>query len=134
MKMKNQIKAMALVAVLGLMATSCTKESVTDGIGVVATAQSAVYIVDGQQYYANPQTEEEWSVFLDRMFALVEEGHTVQFWRSGVQTFSTKEKVTYTTTSLADAKAWCAQKMEEGYIVTMTYDQSTGVYTCIAVR
>ncbi len=132
--MKNQIKAMALVAVLGLMATSCTKESAMDGIGVVDTAQSAVYIVDGQQYYANPQTEEEWSAFLDGMFALVEEGHTVQFWRRGVQTSCTKKKVTYTTTSLADAKAWCNQMANEGYHVTMTYDQSTGVYTCIAVR
>ena len=134
MKMKNQIKVMALFTVLGLVATSCTKESAMDGIGVVATTQSAVYIVDGQQHYANPQTDEEWSAFLDSMFALVEEGHTVQFWRSSVQTSSTKEKVTYTTTSLSDAKAWCDQKANEDYIVTMTYNQETGEYNCIAVK
>ena len=35
MKKKNQIRAMALVVVLGLMASGCTKENV-DEIGVVA--------------------------------------------------------------------------------------------------
>ena len=132
--MKKQIKMMALLVVLGLTAASCTKENAMDGIGDVATSYSAIYIVEGQHYYANPQTEEEWSLFLDRMFALAEEGYTVQFMRNGVQTSSTKEKVTYTTTSLSDAKAWCRQKVEDGYDVTMTYDQQTGVYTCIAVR
>ena len=132
--MKNRIKLIALLTVLVVTVTGCTKEDVADNMGIVATIHSVTYIVDGQQYYANPQTEEEWSAFLDRMFALVEEGHTVQFWRRGVQTSCTKKKVTYTTTSLADAKAWCNQMANEGYHVTMTYDQSTGVYTCIAVR
>ena len=133
MKKKNQIRAMALVVVLGLMASGCTKENV-DEIGVVATANSAIYIVDGQHYYANPQTEEEWSAFYERMVALAEEGYTVHFWRNGVQTSCTKEKVTFTTTSHAEAVAWCKQKADEGYNVTMTYNQQTGKYTCIAIR
>lgn len=132
--MKNRIKLMALLAVLAVTATGCTKENVEDNMGIVATTHSVTYIVDGQQYYANPQTEEEWSLFLDRMFALTEEGRTVNFWRSDVQTSSTKEKVTFTTTSLLDAKAWCKQKANEGYTVTMTYDQETGEYTCIAIK
>ena len=132
--MNKQIKMMALLAVLGLMAASCSKENTMTGIGDVATSYSAIYIVEGQHYYSNPQTEEEWSAFLDRMFALAEEGYTVQFRRNGVQMSSAKEKVTYTTTSLSDAKAWCKQKVEEGYSVNMTYNQQTGVYTCVAVR
>ena len=129
-----KINKIVLLAAMLLCLAGCTKENVAGDTHDGVATSSVTYLVGGQQYYSNPQTDEDWSAFFDRMFALVEEGHTVQFWRSGVQTFSTKEKVTYTTTSLADAKAWCAQKMEEGYIVTMTYDQSTGVYTCIAVR
>ena len=125
---------MALMAVLGLAVTSCTKENLVEEMNVVAMTHSVVYIVDGRQYYDNPKTEEEWSVFLDRMIALAEEGHSVQFWRNDVQTSSTKEKVTYTTNNYEDAKAWCKQKINEGYNVTMSYDQATGVYTCIAVR
>ena len=90
--MKNQIKMMALLAVFGLAASSCTKENVVYDTEVLATAHTVTYIVDGRQYYDNPQTEEEWSLFLDRMVALAEEGYTVQFWRGDVQTSATKEK------------------------------------------
>ena len=124
----------ALLTVLEVTVTGCTKEDVADNMGIVATIHSVTYIVDGQQYYANPQTDGEWSEFLDRMFALAEEGRTVHFWRCDVQASSKKEKLTYTTTSLADAKAWCKQKADEGYNVAMTYDQQTGKYTCNAVR
>ena len=132
--MKNQIKMMALLAVFGLAASSCTKENVVYDTEVLATAHTVTYIVDGRQYYDNPQTEEEWSLFLDRMVALAEEGYTVQFWRGDVRTDSTKEKVTYSTPNLQEAKAWCSQKMAEGYIVTMTYNQATGEYDCIAIK
>ena len=125
---------MALMAVLGLATASCTKEDVANDTGIVVGTYTASYLVDGQQYYANPQTDEEWSAFLDRMLALAKEGYTVQFWRDGVQASSAKEKVTYTTNDYEDAKAWCKQKKDEGYWVTITYDHETGTYTCIDIR
>ena len=131
---KQKIRLVVLSAVLCVLSVSCEKEKVTDGATIVATTYAATYIVDGQQYYDNPQTEEEWTVFIDRMLALAEEGYTVQFWRSGVQASATKEKITFTTTNHAEAVEWCKQKKNEGYAVTISYDQGTGVYTCIAVK
>ena len=75
---KPRIKLMAVLVLLGLAAAGCTKENVTDNTIVVATTQSATYIVDGVRHYANPQNEDEWSEFIDQMFALAENGYTVQ--------------------------------------------------------
>jgi hypothetical protein len=121
---------------LGLLFASCTKEDATDNIGVVSTASNVTYFVNGQQGYADPQTDEEWSMFLDRMFALAEEGYVVRFGRTDMfrQACMTKEKVTYTTTDYNDAKLWAFHRTLEGYEVTITYDQQTGKYTCIAIR
>ena len=30
--------------------------------------------------------------------------------------------------------AWVAEKEEEGYIVTVSYNEETGEYTCIAIK
>ena len=117
------MKLIVLLALLGGVTASCTKENVTESPCIVASTRSVTYVVDGRQYYADPQTEEEWSEFLDRMLALAEEGHSVQFWRNGVRTSSSKEKIVYTTTSQSDAKAWCDQKAHEGYTVSMTYGE-----------
>lgn len=134
--MKKTKSIVLLVAAFGLVIASCTKENTEADTCIVATVSSVSYFVDGQQYYANPQTEEEWSEFLDRMFALAEEGYAVRFIRNdnGQQVNASKEKVIYTTESYTDAKAWALQKTLEGYEVTISYDQSTGKYTCIAIR
>ena len=127
---------MAVLVLLGLAAAGCTKENVAEDSLVVATVtQSASYTVDGIHYYANPQNDDEWSDFLDRMIALAEEGRSVQFWRNDIQRGdATKEVITYTTTSAELAKKWAKQKQDEGYAVGISYDQQTGVYTCVAVR
>ena len=132
----NKFKTIVLLAVLGLTFASCTKENVADDTYAVATASSVTYFINGQQRYANPQTEEEWSAFLDRMMALAEEGYTVRFMRTSTtqQANAAKEKVIYTTTSYADAKAWALHMTLEGYVVTISCDQQTGKYTCIAVK
>ena len=53
-----------------------SKEELTESPCVAAISQSAAYVVDGQQYYANPQTDEEWAAFFDRMLALAKEGES----------------------------------------------------------
>ena len=133
-KVKQRITYVVLFAVLGILSASCEKEETTDSTDAVISTYSAIYMVEGQRFYANPQTEEEWLAFYEQMVALVEEGYTVHFWRNGVQASCSKEKVTFTTTSHAEAVAWCKQKADEGYTVAMTFNQQTGQYTCIAVR
>lgn len=131
----NKLKLVAFMAVLGLTLGSCTKE-VVDDASIVTAPSSVTYFINGEQHYANPQTEEEWSDFLDRMFALAKEGNVVRFERStaGGQGCVTKEKETFTTNDFTKAKAWAFQKELEGYVVTITYDQQSGEYTCIAIR
>ena len=75
MKMK-QLRNIALLIVLGLAAVSCTKENTNGNNYAITPFQSATYVVDGRQYYANPQTDEEWAAFFDRMLALAKEGES----------------------------------------------------------
>ena len=131
----KKISFIILFAVLGVTLASCTKETLSD-TRVVTVEPSVTYFVNGQMHSANPQTEEEWSMFFDRMLALAQEGYQVRIRRSDIpqEVLAAKEKVTYTTTDFNKAKAWANQKVSEGYEVTMTFNQETGEYTCIAVR
>ena len=72
----KRFKLMLFLALIGCVTTSCTKEELTEKPSAVVSAQSATYVVDGQQYYANPQTDEEWAAFFDRMLALAKEGES----------------------------------------------------------
>ena len=131
----KKISFIILFAVLGVTLASCTKETLSD-TRVVTVEPSVTYFVNGQMHSSNPQTEEEWSMFFDRMLALAQEGYQVRIRRSDIpqEVLAAKEKVTYTTTDFNKAKAWANQKVIEGYEVTMTFNQQTGEYTCIAIR
>ena len=131
----KKISFIILFAVLGVTLASCTKETLSDTC-VVAVEPSVTYFVNGQMHSSNPQTEEEWSMFFDRMLALAQKGYQVRIRRSDIpqEVLAAKEKVTYTTTDYNKAKAWANQKVIEGYEVTMTFNQETGEYTCIAIR
>ena len=131
----KKISFTILFAVLGVTLASCTKETLSD-TRVVTVEPSVTYFVNGQMHSSNPQTEEEWSMFFDRMLALAQKGYQVRIRRSDIpqEVLAAKEKVTYTTTDYNKAKAWANQKVIEGYEVTMTFNQETGEYTCIAIR
>ena len=131
----KKISFIILFAVLGVTLASCTKETLSD-TRVVTVEPSVTYFVNGQMHSSNPQTEEEWSMFFDRMLALAQEGYQVIIRRSDIpqEVLAAKEKVTYTTTDYNKAKAWANQKVIEGYEVTITFNQETGEYTCIAIR
>ena len=133
--MKNRkIKLMLFLALFGCATVSCTKEEMIKEQYSVAACQSATYVVDGQQYYANPQTDEEWAAFFDRMFALAEEGRTVHFWRTESNIQASKDIVTFTTKNKVLAQEWTAEKMAQGYDVTIFYNPQTGEYTCTAIK
>ena len=131
---KHTIKLMLFLALFGGVTTSCTKEELTESPCVAAISQSAAYVVDGRLCYANPQTEEEWAAFLDRMFALVEEGRTVHFWRTESNIQASKDIVTFTTKNKVLAQEWTAEKMAQGYDVTIFYNPQTGEYTCTTIK
>lgn len=137
--MRKTLTTIALVAVLASMAVSCQKENFTDQTAIVVADCSnytVQYSIDGVSHTVSLIGEDTWHDFLDRMFALAEEGHRVSF-RKVENTSSTtaaKETVKHTTTNKDEAFAWADKMGKDGYAVTIRYDKETGVYTCYAIK
>jgi len=94
------------------------------------------YAVDGVTHSTTLYGETAWQEFLNRMFALAEEGCRVSFCNenNSGNMAATKERVVYTTTDKHDAEVWVTIMANNGYTVSVEYNQQTGVYTCIAIR
>ena len=137
--MKKIFITIALFAVLGTLAVSCQKENIIDQtVSVEENRQvyRVTYSIDGATYHLTLVGEDTWHVFLHRMIALAEEGHRVTFRNeeasSGIA--STKEVVTYSTSSHEAAYKWADEMVLKGYSVTIEYDERTGIYTCTAIK
>ena len=135
--MKQKIRTIALLAVLGLAATGCQKESIVEPVSGMVVEDSSVivsYTVDGETMQGTFADEAEWNVFLERLLALAEEGHRVSFRNAGQERSMTKETVTYVTKDHDEAHAWANAMMKQGYEVTIVFDDITHEYTCVAVK
>ena len=138
--MNKSIKTVALLAVLSVAAVGCQKETITvepqTGVEASSTVYMVRYSVNGVMHTETLIGEQAWADFLQRMLALAEEGYRVTMSKSANTALysESKEVVTYTTKDKKAAQLWITQKLEEGYEVTMDYNQQTGEYTCIAVR
>ncbi len=137
--MKNKTIYVAMLTTLGLMATGCQKEMVENlpnQTSVNISAYTVEYSINGETFRTVLQSEEEYDALLLRLVALAREGYTVQVRNGNTirQGNASKEVVTYTTSDSDDAKRWTKKMMNEGYEVTVTYDDETGIYTCIAIK
>lgn len=137
--MKKTFTTIALLAVLGTMAVSCQKENIIDET-FVTTEKSTVYIVsytiDGVAHQVTLTGDDAWHDFLHHMLALAEEGHAVSFRNESAASRDAahKETVTYTTTSHDDACSWADKMANNGYTVTVLYNEDEGVYICVATK
>ncbi len=134
--MKQRIKTVALLAALTLAATACQKENDMLPFGTEQTTETinVVYSINGEVFHAT-LSESEWDAFVERMLALAREGYEVSFSKNGNSLSSqSKEKVTFTTTNEEEANAWSNDMVNQGYVVTITYDKGTGIYTCVAYK
>ena len=134
--MKINFKKFALIAVLGLTATGCQKENMLPLSGSDQTMEAiqVVYSINGEVFQTT-LSESEWDAFLERMMALAREGYEVSFSKNRSSlTSQSKEIVTFVTTSEQKAHAWSNEMLNQGYEVTISYNQKTGEYTCIATR
>lgn len=137
--MRKTLTTIALVAVLASMAVSCQKENFTDQTTIASESfatYTVQYTVDGVSHTISFIGEDAWNDFLDRMFALAEEGHSVSFRKveNTSNAMSAKETVKHTTTNKDEAYAWADKMGKDGYAVTIRYDKETGVYTCYAIK
>ena len=135
--MKKMFITVALFAVLGTLATSCQKETLTELSPVTAQAETYLitYSVDGVSMQTRLNGDEALRAFLHRLTALARQGHRVTV--RNENTFSqasTKEVITYHTTSEDDANEWAEKMVRDGYDVTITYDDKTGEFICIAIK
>ena len=135
--MTTKFRTMALFAVLSLAAASCQKENdVYPMVGPEQTTETiqVTYSINGEVYQATIN-ESEWNAFIERMLALARKGYEVSFSKNrSTLTSQSKEKVTFTTTDEKKALAWADNMLDQGYVVTITFDQNTGEYTCIAIK
>ena len=92
------------------------------------------YVVAGTSHTAILTNDVDWSLFMDNVFAMAKEGYTVEIQGNSNSDMKYKETVTFTTTSEGEAKNWTTNMLLQGYDVSISYDDSTGVYTCIAQR
>lgn len=137
--MRKTFTTIALFAVLGSLAVSCQKENIIDETSIVAEngkVYTVSYTVDGVTHQLTLIGDEAWHDFMNRMFALAEEGYEVSFRNeeTASRIVSTKEVVTYSTKDRDKAYAWAEAMAHEGYTVTVSFDKKTGVYTCEALK
>jgi hypothetical protein len=129
--MKTTLKIIALCIAFSLATVGCSKEDT-----LPTQSNSVIYLYDGQQHTALIQSDEDWTLLLDHLFALAEEGYTVQFFNPNARPVANapKSREVFTTKKKNEAIDWCEQKKSEGYKVTIYYDEDTGIYTCIATK
>lgn len=128
--MKKVFRTLTIMAIMALSAASCQKVP-SDFERVPATRQ-VQYIVEETAYSAVLSNDDDWDLFLDNIFALAKEGYSVMIRGNMGRTSVEKKTVTFTTTSESEAKKWVKERLSEGYSVSVDYDKTTGVFTCIA--
>ena len=135
--MKMYFKTAALLAALTLVATACQKENeVYPIVGTEQTMETihVVYSINGEVFQAT-LSESEWDAFVERMLALAREGYEVSFSKNrSTLSSQSKERVTFTTKDEKKALDWADEMSNQGYSVTITFDQNTGEYTCVAEK
>ena len=137
--MKKLFFTAVFLAVLGTLAVSCLKENPVEpsGTGVQdETVYNVCYSVDGVTMRDTLYGQAEWNTFLHRLVALAKEGHEVSF-RDGNAAGSAvapKETVTFVSKNEEEVVRWSTTMFDDGYEVTIVYNEETDEFTCIAVR
>lgn len=137
--MKTKKIYLALFATLGLATIGCQKET-EPTLPTSATENASAYIVeysiDGETHRAVLNSEEEYNALMFRLMALAQEGYEVNVRNGNTvrQENASKDVVVYTTQSESDAVKWTKKMMDDGYEVTVTYDDKTHTFTCVAIK
>lgn len=135
--MKRTIITATLLALLGTFAVSCQKEADTAPSTVYSQSEyNVLYRIDNCVHHANIQSPKEWQAFLTEMLTLTHQGHRVSVQRTltSSQTLAAKEVITHETKDPDDALDWSYKMTEQGYIVTIKYDEQTGIYSLTAEK
>lgn len=136
--MKKTTKTLALLLVFSAVAVSCQKENLLPtSPAVVINDNPTIYIyqydVNGIRSQITLRGETERTNFINRMMALAKEGNTVSFFdETRYSQLLSKDIVTFSTKVKEEALQWIKEKTDLGYQVSVSYDEETGYYNCIA--
>ena len=122
---------MVVAAMVAAVAAGCQKEEKA-AVDRVVTRQ-VEYSVDNVKHCVTVEGDAAWRELLDGCMAQVEGGHLVHIGHGG-GSYLAKERVTYVTESREAAMAWVGDRFNEGYDVTMWYDEEEGKYVCVASK
>ena len=137
--MNKFIIPMALFAMISLTTVSCQKENLVEPSAPCvenSATRTIRYTVNGAVYRQVIHSDEDLDALMLSLFALARAGYTVRMMDENISFCETcaKEKVTYTTKNKNDAITWSLEKINEGYSVTITFNEETEEYTCVATR
>ncbi len=137
---KKYLIPATLLAMISVASVSCQKENLVESISSsnveTSSTRTIRYFVNGKAHRSVIHNDEEWNALLSTLFALAREGYSIRLFDEN-NTYCeacAKVTVTFTTTNKQEAIEWVIAKTLEGYDVTMSFNQETGEYTCIAVK
>lgn len=123
---------------LSTLASSCQKEENSYRDGIVTeqpnAAYSLNYSIDGQHYSATFNTPEEKEAFVIQLLASARQGHSVTIRSHQSSQVASKETITYETKDPKKAAIWALTMEGLGYDVTISFNEETGIYTCVATN
>lgn len=137
--MKKTMTTMALIAVLGTMATGCQKETTNDAMWCAtesSEARKVNYTVDGEAHQIELSSEADWDAFVAYTMELAKKGHSVSMADEGANSiaYAVKEAIVFRTPNQDEAEAWTKRMVDEGYRVDVAFDKEKGDFICVATK
>ena len=128
-----------LSAFVALMATSCQKEDFIESASSIESSNGVYiihYTIDGIMYTATIHNKEEEQILLQNLLEQAQQGSEIVCYNGNTYNQSTfaKDRQVYVTDSQDQATEWTTKMMLEGYKVSVSYDEKSGKYTCIAIK
>jgi hypothetical protein len=130
--MKKRTIAMVLAAAMMVLAAGCQKEEATR-VAPVNSVRTVEYSIDNTRQHVTVKGTAEWQALLGESLDSVAAGHLVNISHGAGANYA-KERRMYSTDSRDAALAWVDARFNEGYDVTMWYDEEEGKYICVASK
>ena len=133
-KMANLLKTFTFLMAIGLLAWGCQKPTDRCGLPDAPTSSGISYTVDGELMQAFPCNADQVDAFFAGLLELARQGHSVVVHKRGDYDPSTdsKEAIVFSTDDDKEAIAWAEKMTNNGYNVSISYDESNGTYQCVA--
>lgn len=128
----KKISIVMVLAAMMVLAAGCQKEEATQSTPVNAV-RSVEYMIDNNRQHVTVTGDAEWQKLLGECLDSAAAGHLINI-SHGTGANYAKERQVYATESRDAALAWVDARFNEGYDVTMWYDEEEGKYICVASK